>query len=120
METFSQLFRDAKEYGKLRLEKIELDTVSKLSRVVGILVLGALLLAMLLLTLVVLSFAAVYALENVLHSLAWSMLIVGTLHLVLTLLLYYYRRILVYRPLTLLLYDILMPETTKKVNEYEP
>lgn len=119
METISQLFRDAKEYGKLRLEKLELDTVSKLSRVVGMLVVGALLLAMLFLALIVLSLAAVYALDCVLNSMAWSMLIVGLLHLILTMLLYLGRKKLVYIPLTLLLYDILMPETTKTENEDE-
>ena len=119
VETVCQLFRDAKEYGKLRLEKLELDMVSKVSRVVGMLVVGALLLAMLFLALIVLSLAAVYALDGVLHSMAWSMLIVGLVHVVLTLLLYLGRKKLVYIPLTLLLYDILMPETEQTDNEDE-
>lgn len=119
METISQLFRDAKEYGKLRLEKLELDTVSKLSRVAGMLVVGALLLALLLIALVVLSFAAAFALVTVLHNLAWALLAVAAIYIVLALLLYLNRNRWIYKPLTILLYDIMLPETTKTENKDE-
>ena len=114
VETICQLFRDAKEYGQLRLEQLELDASSKLSRLVGILVVGAVLLVMLLVALVFLSIAAGYALAALLQSVPLAMLIVGLVYLALALALYFNRRAWVFVPITLLLHDILLPEATQQ------
>lgn len=110
VELISQLIRDIREYGSLRLERFELDLASKLALVIGLLVTGAVICVLALLVLICLSLAVGYALAPLVGGAPVAMLIIAATYLVVGMVVYAKRQSWIITPLTLFFHDLLITE----------
>lgn len=110
VELICQLVRDLREYGALRLERLELDIAQKLAVVVGMLVMGAILFVLALTVVIFASLAAGYALAAYTGSTALAMLIVSMVYLAVALLVYSKRRTWIITPITLFLHELFLSD----------
>lgn len=108
VELICQLIKDIREYGTLRLERFELDMVSKLALAVGMLAMGTVVAVLMLVALTFVSLAVAYMLAPHVGGAAIAMLIVGLSYIALALIVYLKRQTWIVTPLTLFLHDLFM------------
>ncbi|WP_277070604.1 phage holin family protein [Prevotella corporis] len=108
VETIAQLIEVAKHYIGLQSEYVKLDVIEKVVKILTAIALVSVFAGLLTISLIYLSFAAVYAMEPYIGSLAIAYLIVGFVYVVFIILFILLRHRLVERPLVKFLAGILM------------
>ena len=111
VETIGQLVEVLKHYIGLKSEYIKLDVVDKVVRLLTALTIGALLLALLALAVIYLSFAAAYALEDVVGLAPAFCIVAGAYLLILVIFIVFrfiFRKQWIEKPLVKFLASLLM------------
>lgn len=113
-----QLIGKLRRYGELKLESLQIDTITRLTQVFTILIMGVVLWGILLVVLFFVSFAIFFLLSPNLGYVGSAFMVAGG-NLLLALLLYVFRQGLIMEPIAHLLAGILLPETAaeKEVDE---
>jgi O-antigen/teichoic acid export membrane protein len=107
VESIAQLVEVLKDYFGLQKEYLKLDAIEKIVRLVTALALAVIFIILGVAVLFYLSFAAVYWLEPATGT-AWAFFIVALLFLALLLLVYFFRKSWIERPLVRFLADTLL------------
>lgn len=110
VDLICQIVKDLREYGSLRLERLELDMAQKLALVVGMLAMGAIVSVIVLVVLVFLSLAAGYALAPLVGGPAVAMLILAAFYGILACVIYAKRNDWIVAPLTLFLHELFLSD----------
>ncbi|MBQ0165212.1 MAG: phage holin family protein [Bacteroidales bacterium] len=108
VELICQLLKDIKEYGSLRLERLQLDLTQKMALAIGFLVMGTAVATISLCALIFLSLAAGYALASWMGSRALAMLVVAAFYAAAALVVYAKRHDWIVKPLTLFLHELFL------------
>lgn len=113
-----QLIGKLRRYGELKLESLQIDTITRLTQVFTMLIMGVVLWGILLVVLFFVSFAIFFLLSPNLGYVGSAFMVSGG-NLLLALLLYVFRQGLIMEPIAHLLAGILLPETAaeKEVDE---
>lgn len=113
-----QLIGKLRRYGELKLESLQIDTITRLTQVFTMLIMGVVLWGILLVVLFFVSFAIFFLLSPNLGYVGSAFMVAGG-NLLLALLLYVFRQGLIMEPIAHLLAGILLPETAaeKEVDE---
>lgn len=106
VDLICQLVKDLREYGNLRLERLELDMAQKLALLIGMLVMGGIVSIVVLAVLVFLSLAVGYALAPLVGGPAMAMLILAAVYATLACVVYVKRNDWIVTPLTLFLHEL--------------
>lgn len=116
--TIVQLIGKLRRYGELKLESLQIDTITRLTQVFTMLIMGVVLWGILLVVLFFVSFAIFFLLFPNLGYVGSAFMVAGG-NLLLALLLYVFRQGLIMEPIAHLLAGILLPETAaeKEVDE---
>lgn len=99
IEAITRLVNSIKHYIKLRIEYTKLDVIQICVRLITTIAILAVILVLLLIAAIYFSFAATYAIDEILHCLPLSFLIMGAFYVVLMLLLIALRHSLIEKPL---------------------
>lgn len=108
VETLAQLIERLKRYIGLQTEYVKLDVIEKVVRLFTAIAILTAIVGLLSLTAIYFSFAAAYALQPLIGSLACAFLIVGGVYLLLLILIVLFRHQLIQRPLVKFLAHLLM------------
>ena len=108
VETLAQLIERLKRYIGLQTEYVKLNVIEKVVRLFTAIAILTAIVGLLSLTAIYFSFAAAYALQPLVGSLAWAFLIVGGVYLLLLILIVLFRHQLIQRPLVKFLAHLLM------------
>lgn len=108
VDLICQLVKDLREYGGLRLERLELDMAQKLALAVGMLAMGAIVSIIVLAVMVFLSLAVGYALAPLVGGPAVAMLILAVAYAALACVVYAKRKDWIVTPLTLFLHELFL------------
>ena len=110
IETIAQLVEQLKQYGGLRLEMLKLDATEKTVKIISALILGFVLLLIVCAVAICASFAAAYALANMLDSMALGFLCVAAFYLFLLIIVYVRKKAWIERPLVKFLATVLLED----------
>ena len=107
IDTIGQLIETLIHYVKLQNEYLRLTVVEKVVRVAVAVAMVVAVFLFLLIAIIYFSFAAAYALEDVVGGLPQAFCVVGAFYVVLLIVVYLLRRVIIERPLVKLLSNIL-------------
>lgn len=110
IETIAQLVEELKKYGGLRLEMLRLDATEKMVKIITTFILVLALALLLCAILTYLSFAAAYAVGNLLDSVVYGFLCVAGAYLLLFIIVYLRRKAWIERPVVRFLAGILLEQ----------
>ncbi|MGG6544894.1 UNVERIFIED_CONTAM: phage holin family protein [Prevotella sp. 15_C9] len=108
VETVAQFIEVAKHYIGLQYEYVKLNVIEKVVKLLTAIALLAVFVSLFFISLIYLSFAAVYAIEPLVGSLAMAYLLVGLIYVVFLILFVLLRHQLVERPLVRFLARLFM------------
>lgn len=107
---YQRLLDEAKEYTRLRYKMLKLELLEKLSQIIALIVLVIVVTVLLLAALTYFSFAAIYALKDVLGGLTGGFCIFGGIFILFTAIIVLLHKQIIVNPLIKQLSDIMFAE----------
>ena len=119
LSSLKDLVLEIKEYLGMRYELVKLDLVSKFTILIATLFLCIVLMFLLGVALLFLSYSAAKGIAVAIESESLAFLIVTSFYVVMAIVVYLFRKQLLFKPITKFLYQLLLTQNQKKEENHE-